>query len=261
LLSFSEAQLIQRRSYFSKKLLVINAWSSETVALIQKIVSWSLLGSWYFWGTESIKYMKTAFFRSDVGDSWFLKKVAFDVSPFDRMVWTKINLHILSKATGVFVADSFAISESFEDRVTGEYFIRYRMLLFFELTKAGEHLHAIFSGLCLPSTWFSWYDYGLLLYLVDHSLKSTSSYCVNMRLFERISWKDNIFNLLNDLWIVESRDDFIGIEGDESRSYAGVDLILLVTKNEIVEDILLCEIVHQAHVIVVLHFCLINNNS
>jgi len=68
------------------------------------------------------------------------------------MVWTKINLHILSEATGVFVADSFAISESFEDRVTGEYFIRYRMLLFFELTEAGEHLHAIFSGLCLPST-------------------------------------------------------------------------------------------------------------
>ena len=80
-----------------------------------------------------------------------------------------------------------------------------------------------------------------------------------MRPFERVSREDGIFDVLDDLGIVEGVDDFVGVEGYEGGSYAGVDLVLLVAEDEVAENVLLSEVVHEAHVVVALH--LINNNS
>lgn len=75
-----------------------------------------------------------------------------------------------------------------------------------------------------------------------------------MRHFKRITRKHAIFDLLDNFWAIESRDIFVGVDRDERRSDTGVNLVFVVSKDEVIEDAVFCEVVHEAHIIVILHW-------
>ena len=229
---------------------------SVAIASIEKPV---LLRSFYsilFRLTNRIKYVKTSFIFSYIGDSWLLEKIAFNAGTFDGMVRAEIYLCVFSKSTRIFISYSFAITKCFKDRITSQDLPLNRQLMSLVGTETSQHLHAVLGGFSFASPWLSRDDNGLFLNLVDHPLESSSCNCVDVRHFDGVAGKDGIFDGFNNLWAVEVDDLFVGIDGDKGGSNWGINFILLIPPYKVVEDAFLAELSHKTHIIMIFATCI-----
>ncbi len=179
--------------------------------------------------------MKVSLIRGNTSDSGFLKKIAFNIGPFDSLVGSEIYLNVFSESTRILVSHCLAVAKSLENRIASQYLFLYRMLLLF-LTQTGQHLHAIFSSFCLTSPRLSRYNNCLLLNLIEHSLKNPTSHGVNVRLLYDSARQHLFSKVFYHLLTVESWEFFVWIEGDESGSNISVNLILFVSLNKIANN-------------------------
>ena len=193
--------------------------------------------------------MKTSLIFSDISNSRFFQKIAFDASSLDGVIRTEINLSIFAKSTWILISYCFTISKCLQNRIASQYLALNRQLMILFMTQICEHLHTILSWLCLACPRFTRNNNGLFFNLIDHSLKSSSSNSINMRKFNTISLKHSLSYGFDDIRIKKVGHFFIRIERDKSRSYGSIDLILLVPLNQVAEDVLFFEFSHKTHVL------------
>ena len=176
---------------------ITNIFCSVAIASIEKPV---LLRSFYsilFRLTNRVKYVKTSFVFSYIGDSWLLEKIAFDAGTFDGVVGSEIYLCVFSKSTRIFISHSFAITKCLKYRIASQDLSLNWQLMVLVVTETGQHLHAVLGGFSFASPWLSGDDDGLFLNLVDHPLEGSSCNCVDVRHFDGVAGEDGVLDGLN----------------------------------------------------------------
>lgn len=149
----AESYLFKSIINFFKVLLIINMTRMITATLFKQSIMWGLACVILSRCCERIEWMETTLVWRDGNYSWFLQEIAMNICSLYYIVLIEVYFDIFTETAWIFIADGFAVSEGFQQGITGKDFLLNWVV--FLGTERSKKLHTILGRLGLSSATFS----------------------------------------------------------------------------------------------------------